>query len=43
MSGAANFKILVSRSSTAHVPDCFECFRALYTSVTVKRGITSLL
>ena len=43
MSGAASFKILVSRPSRSRVPDCFKCFRVLYTSVTVNRGITSLL
>ena len=39
MSGAANFKILVSRPSRSRVPDCFKCFRVLYTSITVNTGL----
>ena len=43
MSGAANFKILVSRPSRSRVPDCFKCFRVLYTSVTVNgEGVDGL-
>ena len=42
MSGAANFKILVSRPSRSRVLHCFKCFRALCTSVTVNRGISSV-
>ena len=42
MSGAANFKILVSRPSRSRVPDCFKCFRAFDISVTVNRRISSL-
>ena len=39
MGGAANFKILVSRPSRSRVPDCFKCFRELYTLVTVNGGL----